>query len=388
MTTAPLAGLRIVEVSSFVASPLCGLTLAQLGAEVIRVDPPGGAADYTRWPVAESGRSIYWTGLNKGKKSVVCDMRTETGQRQVQELVTASGAGGGILVTNAGGRSWLSHATLAALRPDVITVEILGKRDGLAAVDYTVNAGIGFPSVTGPEDHGGVSNHVLPAWDVACGLYAALAVVSAVRRRDRGGVGAEVTIPLDDVALAVTSTLGYLTEAQVNHTGRDRIGNFLYGAYGFDFRTGDDGRIMVVALTTRHFRDLVAVTETGTVIAALEGALPADFASEQDRYRHRELLTTVFAPWFAKRTTDDALAALKQTSVLHQRYRTFAQAVVSDDVQHNPMFGAVTQPGVGTYLAAAHPARFDGCHFHVGPAAEVGDDTDHVVADRSSTHRG
>ena len=72
----PLAGVRIVEISSFVAVPLAGMTLAQLGAEVIRVDPIGGAADYHRWPVTDDGESIYWAGLNKGKRSVAADFRS------------------------------------------------------------------------------------------------------------------------------------------------------------------------------------------------------------------------------------------------------------------------------------------------------------------------
>ena len=76
----PLAGIRIIEVSSFVAVPLAGMTLAQLGAEVIRVDPVGGAADYRRWPVTDDGESIYWAGLNKGKRSVAVDMRAPDGQ--------------------------------------------------------------------------------------------------------------------------------------------------------------------------------------------------------------------------------------------------------------------------------------------------------------------
>lgn len=170
MSARPLDGVRVVEVSSFVASPLCGLTLAQLGAEVIRVDPAGGAADVNRWPLTADGHSIYWTGLNRGKKSVTADLRSPEGQKLVQDLVTESGPGGGILVTNAGGRQWMSHDTLAALRPDVITLELLGRTDGTPGVDYTVNAGLGFPSITGPLDENGepagVVNHVLPAWDV------------------------------------------------------------------------------------------------------------------------------------------------------------------------------------------------------------------------------
>ncbi len=78
--TRPLAGVRIIEISSFVAVPLAGMTLTQLGAEVIRVDPVGGAADYHRWPVTEDGDSIYWAGLNKGKRSVAVDVRSRTGR--------------------------------------------------------------------------------------------------------------------------------------------------------------------------------------------------------------------------------------------------------------------------------------------------------------------
>lgn len=92
-------------------------------------------------------------------------------------------------MTNAAGLSWLSHDVLAAKRADVIHVQLLGRGDGSTGVDYTVNAGLGYPLVTGPADHAGPINHVLPAWDVCCGLYAALSVVTAVHRRDKSGAG-------------------------------------------------------------------------------------------------------------------------------------------------------------------------------------------------------
>ncbi|MGB8506708.1 CoA transferase, partial [Mycobacterium sp.] len=174
--TLPLDGITVVEVSSFVAAPLCGLTLSQLGAEVIRVDPIGGAADFRRWPLADSGRSIYWTGLNKGKRSATIDLRSLEGQELVQRLIAESD---GIVVTNAAGLAWLSHERLSAMRSDVISVQLLGRGDGSTGVDNTVNAAIGFPYVTGPADYAGPINHVLPAWDVCCGLYAALAVTAA-----------------------------------------------------------------------------------------------------------------------------------------------------------------------------------------------------------------
>jgi 2-methylfumaryl-CoA isomerase len=171
----PLAGVRIVEISSFVAVPLAGMTLVQLGAEVVRVDPIGGAADYHRWPVTDEGTSIYWAGLNKGKRSVAADVRSVEGRDLVARLI----ADCGVLITNVAGREWLSYDTLTRLRPDLIHVEVSGRADGGTGVDYTVNAGLGFPMVTGPAELASPVNHVLPAWDVSCGLYAALSVVTA-----------------------------------------------------------------------------------------------------------------------------------------------------------------------------------------------------------------
>ncbi|WP_405181880.1 CoA transferase [Nocardia sp. NBC_01377] len=375
----PLAGLRIIEVSSFVASPLCGLTLSQLGADVIRVDPIGGGADKNRWPVTDSGDSIYWTGLNRGKRSITCDMRHPEGQKLVQRLITESGTGGGILVTNMGGRDWLSHPVLSELRSDVITLEITGTRDGRAAVDYTVNAATGFPSITGPVRDTDPVNHVLPAWDVSCGLYAALAIVAAVRHRDTTGLGTEITLPLADVALAISGSLGYLTEVQVNGSGRESTGNAVYGTYGCDFVTEDSQRFMVVALTPRHMRDLVRLTGQGAVVDALEAGLGADFSKDADRYRHRAVLNALFGSWFAERTGAEVAAALENSSVLFERYRTFEEVVGSGELEANPLFAPLEQPGIGTYRAAGLPARFDGSHLSADAAPALGADGAEVV---------
>ena len=116
------------------------------------------------------------------------------------------------------GAQWHSYDTLTRLRPDLIHVEVSGRADGGTGVDYTVNAGIGFPMVTGPADLAAPVNHVLPAWDVACGLYAALAVVTALRHRDATGQGQRISIPLENVALATAGNLSFLTEVMVNGT--------------------------------------------------------------------------------------------------------------------------------------------------------------------------
>jgi 2-methylfumaryl-CoA isomerase len=350
----PLAGLRVIEVATFVAGPLGGMTLAQLGAEVIRVDPPGGSADYTRWPLAASGTSLYWTGLNKGKRSLVADFRSPEGRDLITRLVAESGPGGGIVLTNAG-RPWLSYEALSQVRPDLIHLRIDGLHDGQPAVDYTVNASIGFPLVTGPEELAGPVNHVLPAWDVACGLYAAIAILGAERQRRLTGAGQQISVALEDVALATAGNLGFLAEAEVNGVSRRRVGNHLYGSFARDFATRDGRRVMVVALTGRHWADLVAAAGLTGPVSALEQALGADFSAEQDRYAYRDSLAGLLQRWFGEHDLDQVRAALAPASTLWSVYRSFRDVAESDDVRANPLMGLIEQPGVGRYHAPGSP---------------------------------
>jgi len=375
---APLAGLRILEISSFVAAPLGGMTLAQLGADVIRIDPIGGAADVSRWPLAPNGASLYWAGLNKGKRSVTLDLRDASGRDTLRDLVAKSGPDGGIVLTNAG-FPWLSHEELSKDRPDLIHLQITGRRDGGPAVDYTVNAAMGFPLATGPGGLPAPVNHVLPAWDVACGLYAAVGLLAAERHRRRTGQGRAITLPLADVALAVTGHLGFLAEAGLAGAGRPRIGNHLYGGFARDFRTRRGDSVMIVTLTARHFADLARVTGLTETFGGLEKLLGADFAAESDRYEHREVIAALLAPWFARHTVAEIAAAFAGTSVLWERYRTFAELAADPDLLDNPLVRLVDQPGIGAVLATGSPLAQPGVSG-VSPAPVLGADTAAVLA--------
>jgi 2-methylfumaryl-CoA isomerase len=374
---APLDGLRVLEVSSFVAAPLGGLTLAQLGADVIRIDPVGGGPDLGRWPLAPSGTSLYWTSLNKGKRSVTLNFRDAEGRRLLGALLAASGPGGGIVLTNAG-QEWLAYPSLASIRPDLIHLQIQGHRDGRAAVDYTVNAATGFPLITGPEGLEGPVNHVLPAWDVACGLYAAVGLLAAERRRARTGAGSAITLALADVALAVAGHLGFLAEAQVSGTDRPRIGNHLYGGLARDFAVAGGERVMVVALTRRHFADLGAVTGLAETFAELERLLGADFGEDGDRYRYREVIAALLEPWFASRTVAEVERDLAGTSVLWSRYRRFTDLAQDGTLAASPLLRKISQPGVGPLLAPGSPLAMDGT-TGPDPAPALGADTAAVL---------
>jgi len=377
---APLAGLRIMEISSFVAAPLGGMTLAQLGADVIRVDPIGGAADVTRWPLAPNGSSLYWAGLNKGKRSITLDFRDPRGRETLRDLVAGSGPDGGIVLTNAGWE-WLSYHELSNARPDLIHLQITGQPDGGPAVDYTVNAAIGFPLATGPGELRDPVNHVLPAWDVACGLYAAVGLLAAERHRRRTGEGRAITLPLADVALAVTGHLGLLAEAGLTGIGRPRIANDLYGGFARDFRTEGGDSVMIVTLTARHFADLARVTGLTETFDGLETLLGADFAADADRYRHREVIAALLAPWFARHTVDQITAAFAGTSVLWERYRTFAELAADPDLLRNPLVGLIDQPGIGQILATGSPLAQPGAGGPPAPAPELGADTAAVLSE-------
>ena len=211
-------------------------------------------------------------------------------------------------------------------------------------------------------------------------LMSSLAVVTAVRHRDQSGAGARISLALEDVALATAANLGLLTEPQVNGTQRERLGNAIYGQYGQDFISSDGARFMVVTLTGRHFRDLLAVTGTDGAVSALAEPLGADFGSEGDRYRYRDVLSSLFATWFSDHTADEITAALSDTTVLFDRYRTFAEVAAGPKVTDNPMFSRLRQPGLGDYFAPGLPAAFDGTHPASTPAPGLGQDTANDLA--------
>src|SRR4051812_24185059 len=137
--------MRVVEGSAYVAAPLGGMTLAQLGADVIRIDPIGGGLDRARWPVTDDGQSLFWAGLNKGKRSIQMDLSSPEGRELMQALATDPAPEAGLFLTNFPARGFLDYDSLKSRREDLIMVSITGNHDGSSAVDYTVNPATGFP---------------------------------------------------------------------------------------------------------------------------------------------------------------------------------------------------------------------------------------------------
>lgn len=379
-----LKGMRVIEGSAFVAIPLAGMTLAQMGADVIRFDRLEGGLDAKRWPVTKTGESLFWAGLNKGKRSIAVDMKSDRGRELITRIICAPGDNAGLFLTNLRVRGWMDYETLVQQRADLIMVTLLGDRLGRPAVDYTVNPAVGFPDATGPAGLEEPVGHVLPAWDCIAGHLAAMGLLAAERQRLITGRGESVELTLKDVAAAMLGNLGIIGEVMINGVDRPKSGNTLYGAYGQDFVCKDGRRVMVIGLTDRQWHGLVKATGSADQIASIEAALGHSLRSEEARWHARDAITAILAPWFAARRVDDFAGDFNSAGITWSEYRSFAQAVADDpDLSiDNPLFCDIEQPGIGTYRVPGSPLTMQhNPRVAPKPAPLLGADTEEILAD-------
>jgi 2-methylfumaryl-CoA isomerase len=381
--TGILAGMRVVEGSAFVAAPLGGMTLAQLGAEVVRFDPIGGGIDYRRWPLSAEGQSLFWNGMNKGKKSIAIDLDRPEGQEVALSLICAPGLDSGHFITNFFARGWLSYERLKARRNDLIYVNVLGDRHGGSEIDYTVNPRVGFPLMTGHADDPRPVNHLMPAWDHVTGQMAAVAMLAADRHRRSTGIGQYVKIALLDVALATLGHMGFIAEVEVCDRDRPRYGTDLFGAFGRDFVTRDKRRLMVIALTQRQWENLKRVTGLGERFEEVGRQIGLDLNQEGGRFHARQSISAILAPWIAARDYRDVATAFKKGGVSFGPYQTVRELLETDAEASlkNPLFAERIQPGVGRYRMPGSPLYFsESERLDAMPAPMLGEHTDEILS--------
>jgi 2-methylfumaryl-CoA isomerase len=379
-----LKGLRVVEGAAFVAGPSCALYLAQMGAEVIRFDAIGGGPDFRRWPLNARGDSLYWEGLNKAKKSIAIDLARPAGRELAQRLAAAPGPNGGLFVTNFPVNGFLSYEALKGLRDDLICVRIMGWADGGPGLDYTINAAVGLPLMTGPVEAERPVNHVLPAWDLLTGAYAAFALVSAHLARQASGQGREVRVALSDIAAASLANLGMTAETRLAGHQRPRMGNDLFGAFGRDFVTRDGRRIMVVAITPRQWSGLLEVLGLTDPVVMLEAELGVSFRDDEGvRFAHRARLLPLFEVALAARDLAALTPAFETLGVCWAPYQPLETALADPRLfAGNPVFSEITQPSGETYPAPGAAAVLpQDARGPARPAPRLGEHTDEVLAE-------
>lgn len=311
----PLAGLKVVELARILAGPWAGQILADLGAEVIKVEAPEGD-DTRRWgpPFIERGgdrSAAYFHGANRGKKSVIADFRTPEGQQKVRDLV----AGADIVIENfkVGGlaKYGLDYASLSALNPRLIYCSVTGfGQTGpyahRAGYDYIIQGMSGLMSVTG-EPTGQPQKVGVAVTDIFTGIYAATAILAAVEMRHRSGRGQHIDMALMDVAVAIMANqaMNYLATGNAP----SRMGNAHPNLVPYAVFDCADGWIIIATGNDSQYRRLCEVLG----LPALGNA--PDYATNADRIQNRAALTAALQAVTRGWSRDDLLAALEAQGV-------------------------------------------------------------------------
>jgi 2-methylfumaryl-CoA isomerase len=251
-------------------------------------------------------------------------------------------------------------------------------------MDYTINAALGLPQMTGPADDDRPVNHVLAAWDLLTGAWGAFALVSALMARQRDGKGREIRAPLSDIAAASMANMGFMAETLFAGHQRPRMGNDVYGAFGRDFTTKDGVKLMILAITPKQWGKAVETLGLTAEVAALEGELGVSFAiNEGLRFTHRARLYPLFERAFAGKTAAELTRAFDAGGVTWGAYQPLEAALQDPRLyKDNPLFETVRHPSGLSYPAPGAMGTIPQDERRpVAPAARLGQHTDEVLSE-------
>jgi crotonobetainyl-CoA:carnitine CoA-transferase CaiB-like acyl-CoA transferase len=331
----PLAGLKVLELARILAGPWAGQLLADLGAQVIKVERPGVGDDTRHWgpPFAADGAAAYFHACNRGKSSVAIDLETAEGQAQVRTLAAEAD----VVIENfkVGGlaRYGLDFATLSALNPGLVYCSITGfGQNGpyaaRAGYDFIIQGMGGAMSLTGEPDGAPQKSGIAYA-DLFTGLYASVAILAALRERDRTGTGAHIDMALLDTQVGVLANqaLNWMVSGKVPQ----RMGNGHANLVPYQAFDTADGRVIVAVGNDRQFERLCAILG----LAAL--AEDERFRTNPARVTHRAELIPRLAATIALRRQEEFSDALEAAGIPAGPINSVDQVFTDPQVQHRGM---------------------------------------------------
>lgn len=379
MTTAPLEGVRVLELTAQLSGPFAAMILADLGAEVIKIESPNRPDPARHVPSTRvDGQTTYYLSLNRNKRSVLLDLKDPAGHEVFLRLVEGSDVVLDNFRPGVTTRLGIDHERLAARNPGIVTCSLSGfgetgpDRDR-PGYDYLMQALAGTMDLTGDPD-GPPTKYGISVVDHVGGLFAVIGVQAALGARDRDpeGRGHHVDLGLLDTHLSLLSYLacewlngGALPRRQRMSAHPRLIGNQL-------FRTAD-GHLVAMPLTDRFF---------GLMCDALGRSDLVDddrFADAEARLRHREVLLGILEARFAERTTDEWLKELTAAGVPAAPVQTVAEALEMDQTRARDMVVELRHPGYGTYRMVGNPLKISDVDDRLRPAPTAGQDTREVL---------
>lgn len=374
-----LAGIRVLDLSRVMSGPFCTAMLADLGAEVVKIERPGAGEDSRRFGPFRDGESAYFLLLNRGKKSVTLDLKSATGRDLLRRLAATSD----VLVENfrpgVTERLGIDHASLQPANPRLVYASISGfGSDGpLAerpAYDLVVQAMSGLMDLTGQPDGPPTAAGESLA-DVCSGMFAAWGIVAALFARERTGEGHRVDVAmLDSVFSTLLTALGIGLYADRQPT---RVGNRHPVTYPVDSFGARDGHVVIVVASDRAFGALCAA------IGRPELAEDDRFRANAGRDAHESELRRIIEAWTSRRTAAEAVVALDAAGVPAAPVLSVNDLLESAHAAFRGLVSTVEHPKLGAIPLVRQPVRFSGAGSPpLRPPPLLGEHTRQVLASR------
>lgn len=380
-TDLPLAGVRVIEFCSVAAGPFCGMLLADMGADVTKVEGPGG--DTLRaWPPIREGFSENFASLNRNKRSVALDLK----DAQDRAVALALCAHADVVVENnrpgVMERLGLGYAALSRANPALVYCSIsaygqTGPRADEGGFDLTVQAAAGVMSVTGDSD--APVKCGVPVSDFASGLYGAFSIASALLRARANGRGMHIDVPMFGCTLAI----GALQTSEYFGTGRSpgKLGSAHPRNAPYQAFRASDGYFAIAAGNDGLWRAVAQAVEREDLLD------DARFASTTLRAKHQAALKDLLEECFAHHGVDHWIEVFNRAGVPHSRINTYAQALADPQVAHMEWVRDITLPGGVATRTFVSPLRIDGHGLPVRSAPPaLGADSDRVRAEAAAWH--
>ena len=382
MSTKPLQGIRVLDLSRILAGPWCSQQLADLGAEVIKIEKPAEGDDTRRWgpPWLEGGEAAYYLSANRGKQSVTIDMAKLAGAGLIRDLAQHCD----VVLENfkVGGlkKYGLDYESLKSLKPDLIYCSITGfGQTGpyaqRAGYDFMIQGMGGLMSLTGqPDSEGGEPVKVGVAFaDIFTGLYAANAILAALLQRQQTGQGAYIDLALLDVQVGVLANqaANYLVSGQVPQ----RLGNAHPNIVPYQAFATQDGHLILAVGNDAQFKRFCELAQCP------ELAEDERFMTNASRVKHRHILIPLLLEPLKQRTTDEWLNALEKVGVPCGPINTLDRVFADPQVQYRELVKNYPHPQAGQIQLVSNPVRINGDAQNAPlPPPLLGQQTDSVLA--------
>jgi len=352
----PLEGLRVLDLSRVLAGPYATMTLADLGADVIKVEHPGRGDDTRHWgPPFAGGESAYFLAVNRNKRSIGVDLKSDEGLERVKRLA----ADADVVIEN-----WkrgalegmgLGYEALRETNPDLVYCSITGFGPGpdedRPGYDFLVQARAGIMGITGQP--GGEPTKVgVAAADIFCGMMAANAILAALHRRSVTGKGARVEVPLFESTLSWLANRGQ--EYLISGEDTGLIGNAHPSIVPYQTFDAADKPIVVAVGNDAQFGRLCEA------LGLPDLADDESYATNPDRVANREELVAILQERFSERTADDWVGKVRGAGVPCGPVNALSDVFEDEHVLGSGMLRDVEHPAAGMLRMLASPVLVDG----------------------------